>query len=190
MKIRPEGDIIFSKEIVPASGEVSLQYLSLAKNGNVLVGGNSADKSYYSLLRNDGTDLQKYIMPGTISGMEMNPVSGESVIVGYDTERGRGTMIGLSKDGRQIYQKATDGNFDQVHMTTNGIFLTSRSSGRVCMLSASGELLFDRYAIEDDKKMFEEILFTPNGDILFKDMKNRLIKLGHGLYVSLSLIHI
>lgn len=184
MKIRPEGDIIFSKEIVPASSEVSLQYLSLAKNGNVLVGGNSADKSYYSLLRNDGTDLQKYIMPGTISGMEMNPVSGESVIVGYDTERGRGTMIGLSKDGRQIYQKATDGNFDQVHMTTNGIFLTSRSSGRVCMLSASGELLFDRYAIEDDKKMFEEILFTPNGDILFKDMKNRLIKLGHGLYVS------
>lgn len=184
MKIRPEGDIIFSKEIVPASSEVSLQYLSLAKNGNVLVGGNSADKSYYSLLRNDGTDLQKYIMKGIVSGMEMNPVSGESVIVGYDTERGRGTMIGLSKDGRQIYQKATDGNFDQVHMTTNGIFLTSRSSGRVCMLSASGELLFDRYAIEDDKKMFEEILFTPNGDILFKDMKNRLIKLGHGLYVS------
>jgi Calx-beta domain. len=52
------------------------------------------------------------------------------------------------------------------------------------MLSASGELLFDRYAIEDDKKEFEDIIFTPNGDILFKDVKNRLIKLGHGLYVS------
>ncbi|MDR1707578.1 MAG: hypothetical protein LBR46_06195 [Prevotella sp.] len=58
VKIRPEGDIIFSKEIVPASSETSLQYLSLAKNGNVLVGGNATDKSYYSLLRNDGTDLQ------------------------------------------------------------------------------------------------------------------------------------
>lgn len=184
LKIRPEGDIIFSKEIVPASGEASLQYLSLAKNGNVLVGGNGADKSYYSLLRNDGTDLQKYILKGAVSGMDMNPVSGESVVVGFDSERGRGTIIGLSKDGRQIYQKATDGNFDQVHITTNGIFLTGRSSGRVCMLSASGELLFDRYAIEDDRKVFEEILFTANGDILFKDMKNRLIKLGHGLYVS------
>lgn len=184
MKLRPEGDIIFSKEIVPASGETSLQYLSLAKNGNVLVGGNAPDKSYYSLLRNDGTDLQKYILKGSVSGMDMNPASGESVVVGYDSERGRGTIIGLSKDGRQIYQKATDGNFDQVHMTTNGIFLTGKSDGRVCMLSASGELLFDRYAIEDERKAFEEILFTPNGDILFKDTKNRLIKLGHGLYVS------
>jgi len=184
VKLRPEGDIIFSKEIVPASSETSLQYLSLSKNGNVLVGGNATDKSYYSLLRNDGTDLQKYILKGAVSGMEMNPVTGESVVVGFDSERGRGTIIGLAKDGRQIYQKATDGNFDQVHMTTNGIFLTSRSSGRVCMLSASGELLFDRYAIEDEKKVFEEILFTANGDILFKDMKNRLIKLGHGLYVS------
>lgn len=184
MKIRPEGDIIFSKEIVPASSETSLQYLSLGKNGNVLVGGNATDKSYYSLLRNDGTDLQKYILKGAVSGMEMDPVSGESVIVGFDSERARGTIIGLSKDGRQIYQKATDGNFDQVHMTTNGIFLTSRASGRVCMLSASGELLFDRYAIEDDRKVFEDIMFTSNGDILFKDVKNRLIKLGHGLYVS------
>jgi len=184
VKIRPEGDIIFSKEIVPASGETSLQYLSLAKNGNVLVGGNATDKSYYSLLRNDGTDLQKYILKGAVSGMEMDPVSGESVVVGFDSERARGTIIGLSKDGRQIYQKATDGNFDQVHMTTNGIFLTSRASGRVCMLSASGELLFDRYAIEDDRKVFEDIMFTSNGDILFKDVKNRLIKLGHGLYVS------
>lgn len=184
VKIRPEGDIIFSKEIVPASSETSLQYLSLAKNGNVLVGGNATDKSYYSLLRNDGTDLQKYILKGAVSGMEMDPMSGESVVVGFDSERARGTIIGLSKDGRQIYQKATDGNFDQVHMTTNGIFLTSRASGRVCMLSASGELLFDRYAIEDDKKAFEDIMFTSNGDILFKDMKNRLIKLGHGLYVS------
>ncbi|MBB4035327.1 hypothetical protein GGR21_001216 [Dysgonomonas hofstadii] len=184
VKLRPEGDIIFSKEIVPASGETSLQYLSLAKNGNVLVGGNATDKSYYSLLRNDGTDLQKYILKGAVSGMEMDPVSGEAVIVGFDSERGRGTIIGLSKDGRQIYQKATDGNFDQVHMNANGIFLTSRSSGRVCMLSSAGELLFDRYAIEDDKKAFEEILFTTNGDILFKDMKNRLVKLGHGLYVS------
>lgn len=101
----------------------------------------------------------------------MNAESGESVIVGFDTERSRGMITGLSKDGRQIYQKATDGNFDQVHMSTAGIFLVGNSTGRVCMLSNSGDLLFDRYAIEDDKKMFDEIVFTENGDILFKGMK-------------------
>lgn len=184
VKLRPEGDIVFNKEIVPASGETFIQYLSLAKNGNVLVGGNAADKSYYSLLRNDGTDLQKYVLKGVVTGMELNPLSGESIVVGYDSERLRGTIIGLAKDGRQTFQKATDGNFDQVHLLRGGVFLTSRADGRVCMLSASGELLFDRYAIEDDRREFEEILFTSNGDILFKDMKNRLIKLGHGLYVS------
>lgn len=184
IKLRPEGDIIFSKEIIPAAQGVSLEYLSLAKNGNVLVGGNGGGKCYYSLLRNDGTDLQRYVTSGTVSGMGMNAESGESVIVGFDTERSRGMITGLSKDGRQIYQKATDGNFDLVHMSTAGIFLAGNSTGRVCMLSNSGDLLFDRYAIEDDKKMFDEIVFTENGDILFKGMKNRLIKLGHGIYVS------
>ena len=75
--------------------------MSLAKNGNVLVGGNATDKSYYSLLRSDGTDLQKYILQGAVSGMEMDPMTGESVIVGFDSERARGTIIGLSKDGRK-----------------------------------------------------------------------------------------
>lgn len=184
VKLRPEGDIVFNKEIVPASEETFIQYLSLAKNGNLLVGGNATERSYYSLLRNDGTDLQKYVLKGVVTGMELNPATGESIVVGYDSERARGTIIGLAKDGRQTFQKATDGNFDQVHMSTGGIFLTSRVSGRVSMLSYSGELMFDRYAIEDDRREFEEIVFTPNGDILFKDMKNRLIKLGHGLYVS------
>jgi hypothetical protein len=184
LKIRPEGDIIFNKEIVPASSQASLQYLSLAKNGNVLVGGFDHEKGYYSLLRNDGTDLQKYVQKGTVSGLQMDPSSGESVVVGFDSERARGVIAGLSKDGRQIYQKATDGYFDQVFMTTNGNYLASTSTGRVCMLSATGELMFDRYAVEGDKKQFDEIVFSPNGDILFKDDMNRLIKLGHGIYVS------
>lgn len=184
IKIRPEGDVVFSKEIIPASPKVSLEYLMLAKDGNVLVGGNGGENAYYSLLRNDGTELQKYIMKGSVSGVGMNAESGESVIAGFDSERGRGMITGLSKDGRQIYQKATDGNFDQVHVSTNGIFLAEHATGRVCMLSNNGDLLFDRYAIENEKKVFDEILFTESGDILFKDMKNRLIKLGHGIYVS------
>lgn len=70
----------------------------LAKDGNVLVGGNGGENAYYSLLRNDGTELQKYIMKGSVSGVGMNAESGESVIAGFDSERGRGMITGLSKD--------------------------------------------------------------------------------------------
>ncbi|WP_165043582.1 Calx-beta domain-containing protein [Dysgonomonas sp. ZJ709] len=184
IKIRTEGDIVFNKEIASSSDKATVDYLYLANNGNILVGGNGSSKSYYSLLRNDGTDLQKYILKGSISGMGLNPVSGESVIVGFDTDLGRGSIIGLAKDGRQIYQKATDGNFDKTQLTPNGIFLASSATGRICMLSNSGDLLFDRYAVEDGRNTFDEVYFTSNGDVLFKGMGNRLIKLGHGLYVS------
>lgn len=184
IKIRTEGDIVFDKQVVPASEFSTLEHLYLANNGNILVGGNGGDKCYYSLLRNDGTDLLKYILRGSISGMGMNPVTGESVVVGFDTDRGRGTIVGLAKDGRQIYQKSTDGNFDKTELTPSGIFLASTATGRVCMLSNMGETLFDRYAIENEKSIFEDINFIPNGDILFKGEKNHVVKLGHGVYVS------
>lgn len=184
IKIRTEGDIVFNKEIVPASELSTLDHLYLASNGNVLVGGNGGDKCYYSLLRNDGTDLLKYILRGSISGMGMDSSTGESVIVGFDADRGRGTIVGLAKDGRQIYQKSTDGNFDKAQMTPNGIFLASTATGRICMLSNMGETLFDRYAVENEKNVFDEVNFTSNGDILFKSTANRVVKLGHGVYVS------
>lgn len=184
IKIRTEGDVVFNKEIVPASEFSTLEHLYLANNGNILVGGNGGDKCYYSLLRNDGTDLLKYILRGNISGMGLNPVSGESVVVGFDADRSRGTIVGLAKDGRQIYQKSTDGNFDKTQLTQNGIFLASTATGRICMLSNMGDMLFDRYAIENERNIFEEINFTSNGDILFKGRNNRVVKLGHGVYVS------
>lgn len=185
IKIRPEGDIVFNKEIVPSSANTTIDHLFMTNNGNLLVGGNGGDgKSYYSLLRNDGTEIQKYVVPGSISGMGINAVTGESVIASFDNERGRGAITGLSKDGRQTYQKASDGNFDEIHFTSAGILLAEGQSGRLCMLSPTGELLFDRHATEEGKGNFEEVLFVPNGDILFKGIKNRLVKMSHGLYVS------
>lgn len=185
IKIRPEGDIVFNKEIVPSSSSATIDHLFMTNEGNLLVGGNGGDgKSYYSLLRNDGTELQKYIVTGAISGMGINPVTGESVVASFDKEHVRGTITGLSKDGRQIYQKSTDGNFDEIHITSNGIFLAESLSGRLCMLSPTGEFLFDRYATEGGKTSFEDVLFVSNGDILFKGLKNRLVKMSHGIYVS------
>ncbi|RNC65915.1 Calx-beta domain-containing protein [Proteiniphilum sp. X52] len=185
IKIRPEGDIVFNKEIVPPSSNTMIDHLFLTNDGNLLVGGNGGDgKSYYSLLRNDGTELQKYVVSGYISGMGINPVTGESVIASFDNERSRGTITGLAKDGRQIYQKSSDGNFNEIHVTSNGIYLAESHTGRLCMLSPTGELLFDRYATDGGKTNFDEVLFVPNGDILFKGGKNRLVKMSHGLYVS------
>lgn len=184
MKIRKEGDIVFDKEIVPPSSVTSLEHLSLGVNGNILVGGNSADKSYYSLLRNDGTDLNKYVLTGHITKLEMNRVSGESVVTGFDTERRRGTIVGLSKDGRQIYKKNTDGNFDYIRFTPTGILLVEAATSRVCMLNNMGELLFDRQTITEGSNSFEKVCFTSQGDVIFKGNGSHLIKMGHGLYVS------
>lgn len=36
-------------------------------------------------------------------------------------------------------------------------------------------MLFDRYAIENERNIFEEINFTSNGDILFKGRSNRVV---------------
>lgn len=184
LKLRSEGDIVFNKEIVPGSESAELKHLYIADNGNILVGGNGGGRCYYSLLRNDGTDLQKYVMKGHISGMGLDPISGEAVVVGFDSERSRGTIIGLAKDGRQIYQKSTDGNFDKIHMSSNGIFLASKATGRVCMISNFGDLLFDKYAIEDARDSFDNICFTSTGDIILTGFSKRLVKLGHGIYVS------
>ncbi len=185
IKLRPEGDIVFNKQIVPSSANATIDHLNITNEGNVLVGGNGGDgKCYYSLLRNDGTELQKYVVSGYISGMGLNIVSGESVIASFDTERMRGTITGLGKDGRQIYQRSSDGNFDEVHVAPNGILLAETLTGRLCMLSPSGELLFDRHVTEEGKTNFDEVLFVNNGDILFKGAKNRLVKMSHGLYVS------
>jgi len=184
LKIRKEGDIVFDKEIIPASSSSTFEHLSLAANGNILVGGNSDEKCYYSLLRNDGTDLNKYILQGQITEMAMNPSSGESVIVSFDNERGRGTITGLSKDGKPVYQKNTDGRFDRASFRPNGIVLVNTGTSRICMLTNMGELLFDRLATDNNVRPFESVNFTSSGDILFKGKNSHLVKMGHGLYVS------
>ena len=184
IKIRKEGDIVFDKEIIPASSSSTFEHLSLASNGNILVGGNSDGKCYYSLLRSDGTDLNKYILKGQITEMAMNPSSGESIIVSFDGERSRGTITGLSKDGKPIYQKNTDGRFDKASFRPNGIILVNTKTSRICMLTNMGELLFDRHATDSNSQAFENVNFTSGGDILFKGKNSHLVKMGHGLYVS------
>ena len=75
-KIRPEGDIVFAKTLIPANqGSVMLNQLQVARNGNILVGG-SGSKGYYALLRNDGTALYSGTSNGGVRGVGMNRTDG------------------------------------------------------------------------------------------------------------------
>ena len=65
-KIRPEGDIVFAKNMIPANqGIAMLDHLQVARNGNILVGG-SGSQGYYALLRNDGTALYSGTSKGNV----------------------------------------------------------------------------------------------------------------------------
>ena len=159
-KIRPEGDIVFAKNMIPANqGIAMLDHLQVARNGNILVGG-SGSQGYYALLRNDGTALYSGTSKGNVQGIGMNPVTGESVVTTY-------------------------GNFDKMKVTNSGeILLLSSSEGRVCMYSSTGEKEFDRYVTDNKPTAYRQAYTASSGELLFLGAGSRLVKLGHGLYVS------
>ena len=121
-KIRPEGDIVFAKTLIPANqGSVMLNQLQVARNGNILVGG-SGSKGYYALLRNDGTALYSGTSNGGVRGVGMNRTTGEKE--------------------------------------------------------------FDRYVTDNKPTVYRQALTASSGELLFLGSGSRLVKLGHGLYVS------
>lgn len=184
-KIRPEGDIVFGKTIIPANEvNASLKHLLVARNGNILVGG-SGTKGYYALLRNDGTSLYSGSSNGNVRGVGINFNTGESVVTTYDTNTRQGTFIRVQSTGRAEFDRMIEGDFDKIKVANNGeILLLSSTEGRVCMYSATGEKEFDRYITDNKPTVFRQALTTTSGELLFLDNGSRLIKLGHGLYVS------
>lgn len=181
-KLRAEGDIVFSKTIVPASSEVTCEHLLVARNGNILVGG-SSDRGYYALMRNDGTSLQSGVLSGRIGGMGMNPVSGEAAITSFGN--GQGAFLRFNAAGKLTAQMPLNGKFDQLKIDNMGdVLLVSSSEGRVCMISSLGSRLFDRYVTENTPEIYEQALLIPSGEIVFVGADNRMVKMGHGLYVS------
>ena len=119
-KIRPEGDIVFAKTLIPANqGSVMLNQLQVARNGNILVGG-SGSKGYYALLRNDGTALYSGTSNGGVRGVGMNRTTGESVVTTYDVNARRGTFVRILPTGKAEFDRTIDGNFDKVKVTNNG----------------------------------------------------------------------
>lgn len=184
-KIRPEGDIVFEKTFIPADqGVASFPHLKVARNGNVLIGG-SGNKGYYALLRNDGTALYTGTANGKVAGVGMNTVTGESVITTYSLNSRRGTLVRIHANGKAEFDLPLDGHFDNIRVTHNGeALLLSSSEGRVCMFSSTGIREFDRYITDNKPTVYRSALCAASGELLFLGSGSRLVKLGHGLYVS------
>ncbi|NDV84136.1 Calx-beta domain-containing protein [Bacteroides sp. 51] len=183
-KIRPEGDVVFGKTLIPATENAKLNHLNVARNGNILLGG-TGNKGYYALLRTDGTALYSGVGAGVVSGVGMNASTGESVVTTYDLNARRGSFVRISSTGKAEFTRTIEGNFDNVKVSNNGeILLLSSAEGRVSMYSATGNKEFDRFITDNKPTMYREALSAASGEVLFLGAGSRLVKLGHGLYVS------
>ena len=60
----------------------------------------------------------------------------------------------------------------------------SPTTGRLSMLSSLGELLFDRYVVENTPTPFAAASLPANGEAVFLSDGSRIIKLAHGIYMS------
>lgn len=183
-KIRPEGDIVFEKVMIPASVGTDLQHLWVARNGNIFVGGNGI-KGHYALLRSDGTSLYTSTSTGAVTGMGMNTNTGESVVATYDASTRRGTFVRISSTGKAEFERPVDGKYTSVNVLNNSdVLLLSPEEGRISMLSAKGEKIFDRYISDNKPTRYTQAIAATSGEVLFVDDNSRVVKLGHGLYVS------
>lgn len=183
-KVRPEGDIVFGKTMIPAAANTNLNQLEIARNGNILVGGTGA-KGHYALLRNDGTSLYSGMTSGTVCGLGMNATTGEAVITTYDATSRRGTYVRISANGKAEFERTIDGNFNTIKVSNNGeVLLISSDEGRVSMYSSNGNLEFDRYIADNRPSAYRQAFTATSGEVIFLGGDNRLVKLGHGLYVS------
>lgn len=185
IKIRPEGEIVFQKQIVPTTSQTRFDKLIVCRTGEILVGGSDSNNSYYALLRSDGTELSSNVDNGMVSGIAHNPHSGECIVSLYDAQKGVGKVVKLSKQGKKVYQKATAANYTSLRIDRGGdLLMGAPSTGRLSQLSSNGVLLFDRYVKENTPTIFAQTLLPANGEAVFMGTDNHVAKLAHGVYVS------
>lgn len=185
IKIRQEGDIVFQKQVVPVGSETSLKHLILCPGGELLIGGSNNKNAFFSLLRPDGTDLSANVENGYVSGITCNTVNSDCVIAIFDPVMNKGKVIKMSKQGRRLYEKMTAASYGSLRINQSGdLLMASPQSGRLSMLSNLGELLFDRYVVEDTPVQFDQAYLPINGEAFFMGQSNRISKLAHGIYVS------
>lgn len=189
IKIRPEGDIVFQKQIVPATSATKLDKLILCPTGELLVGGNDTQNAYFALLRADGTELSSNVDRGVVAGIANNPTSGDCIVSLYSAGQ-QGKIIKLSKEGRRLYEKLSAANYTSLRINMNGdLLMAATETGRLTMLSNLGELLFDRFVIENNPQQFADVYLPQNGEVVFATQDSRVAKLAHGVYVGDILVN-
>lgn len=189
IKIRPEGDIVFQKQIVPVTSATKLDKLILCPTGDFLVGGNDTQNAFYALLRADGTELSSNVDRGVVAGIANNPISGDCIISLYTAEQ-QGKIIKLSKQGRRLYEKLSAANYTSLRINLNGdLLMAAPQTGRLTMLSNLGELLFDRFVVENQPQQFADVYLPQNGEVVFAAQDSRVAKLAHGVYVGDILVN-
>ena len=185
VKIRPEGDEVFNKPIVPAGADTRLDHLAVLPTGELLVGGHDSKNAYFALLRSDGTVLTSSADRGEVSAIAQNIAGDHCVVSLYDATASRGKIIKLSKEGRKLYEKNTAANYTNLRINGNDdLLMGTPSTGRLSMLSAAGELLFDRYAVENEPTAFNTVCLPVSGEAFFVGEGSRVVKLAHGIHVS------
>ncbi|MGL5690824.1 MAG: Calx-beta domain-containing protein [Bacteroidales bacterium] len=185
MKVRPEGDIVFTKQVLAPSPGTKLNMLLSLNKGNILVAGSNDKSGFFQVLRQDGTELSKSIYDGHIAGVASGLNSGDVVVAVYDPSKRRGDVIKLNSDGRKLYEKSVASNYSQLKINATGdILLGCPEEGRLSMLSSYGELIFDRFIDDASPKVYSNILMTNCGEIIFNDSRNRVAKLAHGIYID------
>lgn len=185
IKIRPEGDIVFNKPIVPVSSGSSLNHLTVFPTGELLVGGHDLKNAYYALLRSDGTELTSNADVGKVQAITRS-ASGDDCMVSLWNERSnKGKIIKLSRQGRKLYEKNTAAGYSSLQVNGNSdLLMAAPETGRLSMLSSMGELLFDRFVVENTPTKFNKAYLASTGEAFFVGEGCRMAKLAHGIYVS------
>ncbi len=185
IKIRPEGDIVYQKQIIDGTANTTLNKLLVNQDGNLLVGGSDSANAIFCVLRQDGTSLQKMIFPGSLSAIASNKINGDIAVTLYNNVNKRGVIVKLSSDGKKLYEKSLVAKYSQIRIDPNGdILLGSVESGRISMLSAFGELLFDRYIDNSNLVSYSDMFMANNGEVILTNGVNNITKLAHGIYID------
>ncbi len=185
IKVRPEGDVIYDKVIVPAGEDTRVSHLAILPSEDLLVGGHGAGKAYYAVLRADGTSLLSGVDRGVVLAVAQNILGNHFVMSLYDESTSIGKIIKLSKSGRRLYEKSTAAPFTVLRVNGDeNLLMAAPSSGRLSMLSETGELLFDRYARENKPTTYYGACLPYSGEAFFVGPRSNIVKLAHGVYVN------
>lgn len=185
IKVREEGAIVYQKQIIPVTSATRLNQLLICPTGEVLIGGNDLNNAYYALLRSDGTELTTRVTSGVIAGMTTNVATGDCIVSLYDPAKGSGEVVKLSRLGRLLFEKKTACAYTELRVNTGGdLLMGCASTGRLSMLSSLGELLFDRFVVENTPTRFLAATLPANGEAVFLGDGGRIVKLAHGVYLS------